>query len=48
MGTHKQHKQEIVVSQRLSETDMIGLHNACDCFVMPSYGESFAGQQQKH
>ena len=41
MGTHKQHKQEIVVSERLSETDMIGLHNACDCFVMPSYGESF-------
>tara|TARA_B100002019_G_C21261547_1_gene597024 strand:+ start:389 stop:1507 length:1119 start_codon:yes stop_codon:yes gene_type:complete len=41
MGTHKQHKQEIVISQRLSDEDLIGLHNACDCFVLPSYGESF-------
>lgn len=38
----KQHyKREIVITERLSDEDMIGLHNACDCFVMPSYGESF-------
>jgi glycosyltransferase involved in cell wall biosynthesis len=41
MGTHKHQKQEIIISERLSEVDMIGLHNACDCFVLPSYGESF-------
>lgn len=41
MGTHKQNKQEIVITQRLSDIDLVGLHNACDCFVMPSYGESF-------
>lgn len=41
MGTHKLHRQEIIISQRLSDEDMIGLHSSCDCFVMPSCGESF-------
>jgi len=38
----KQHyKREIVITERFSDEDMIGLHNACDCFVMPSCGEAF-------
>jgi len=35
------YKSEIIITDRLSDTDMVGLHNACDCFVMPSCGESF-------
>lgn len=38
---HKQYKQEIIISDRLSDLDLIGLHNYCDCFVSSSYGESF-------
>jgi glycosyltransferase involved in cell wall biosynthesis len=34
-------RSEYVVTERLSDQDMIGLHNVCDCFVMPSYGEAF-------
>lgn len=34
-------RDEFVVTDRLSDQDMIGLHNACDCFVMPSYGEAY-------
>lgn len=35
------YKKEIIITERLSDEDMVGLHNACDCFVMPSRGESF-------
>lgn len=35
------YKKEIVITDRLSYQDIIGLHNACDCFIAPSYGESF-------
>jgi len=35
------YKKEIVITESLSYKDLIGLHNACDCFVMPSYGEAF-------
>ena len=41
LNIRKQHKQEIIIPDRLSKTDMVGLHNSCDCFVMPSLGESF-------
>lgn len=41
LRTNKQYKQEIIISERLSRLDLVGLHNNCDCFVMPSYGESF-------
>jgi glycosyltransferase involved in cell wall biosynthesis len=34
------YKKEIVITDRLSYQDVIGLHNACDCFVSSSYGES--------
>jgi glycosyltransferase involved in cell wall biosynthesis len=35
------YKQEIIITDYLSYKDKIGLHNACDCFISPSYGESF-------
>lgn len=35
------YKKEIIITERLSDKDLIGLHNACDCFVMPSRGEAF-------
>lgn len=41
LNIRQQYANEILITDRLSDLDMIGLHNACDCFVMPSYGESF-------
>lgn len=41
LNISKKYKQEIVITDRLSDKDIIGLHNSCDCFVMPSYGEAF-------
>lgn len=35
------YKQEVIICDRLSDLDLLGLHNSCDCFVMPSYGEAF-------
>jgi len=32
---------EIIITQRFSEREMMMLHHTCDCFVMPSYGESW-------
>lgn len=37
----KQYKQEIIITERLTDSDMIDLHNTCHCFVMPSFGEAF-------
>lgn len=34
-------RDEYIVTERLSDVDMIGLHNASDCFVMPSFGEAY-------
>lgn len=34
-------RDEFVITDRLSDQDLIGLHNACDCFVMPSLGEAY-------
>lgn len=41
MSTKGRFKKELVITNRLSYEDMIKLHNACDCFIMPSYGEAF-------
>mgnify|MGYP003152310994 FL=1 len=41
LNLKKQYKQEVVISDRLSDLDLLGLHNYCDCFVSASYGESF-------
>lgn len=37
----REYKKEIIITQKLTDDDMIGLHNACHCFVMPSFGEAF-------
>lgn len=41
LGISKKYKKEIIITDPLSYKDIIGLHNSCDCFVMPSYGEAF-------
>ena len=35
------YKKEIVITDTLQELDIYKLHNTCDCFVSPSYGESW-------
>ena len=32
---------EIIISQRLTEEQIMGLHASCDCYVSPSYGEAW-------
>lgn len=41
MSTGNKFKKEIIITERLSDEQMIGLHNACDCFVNAAYGEAF-------
>jgi len=41
MNIRQRYKNEIIITDRLTDKDMVGLHNSCDCFVMPSCGESF-------
>jgi len=41
MGTGNKFKKEIIITERLTNEQMIGLHNACDCFVNAAYGEAF-------
>lgn len=41
LGISRKYKKEILLTQSISYKDIIGLHNACDCFIAPSYGESF-------
>lgn len=36
------YKKEIVISQRLTETDLMSLHKTCNCFVLPSHGEAWS------
>ena len=35
------YKEELIVTDRLSEEEVYRLHTSCDCFVMPSYGEAW-------
>ena len=35
------YKNEIVVTEYLEEQTLLALYNSCDCFVMPSHGESW-------
>jgi glycosyltransferase involved in cell wall biosynthesis len=35
------YKSEIIITTYISEEDMLRLHANCDCFVNPSYGESW-------
>ncbi len=41
MGTGNKFKKEIIITERLTNEQIIGLHNACDCFVNAAYGEAF-------
>lgn len=41
LGISKKYKKEILITDRMSYKDIIGLHNSCDCFLCPSYGEAF-------
>ncbi len=41
-GEHRDsYKQEIVITERLTEEGMMKLHATCDCFVLPSHGEAW-------
>lgn len=35
------YKEDLVITDLLSEQDLYRLHSACDCFVLPSYGEAW-------
>jgi len=37
----KYYKPEIVICSRLSNEELYGLHQMCQCFVAPSFGEGF-------
>lgn len=34
-------KDEIIITEKVSQSQLFSLHNACDCFVSTSYGEAF-------
>lgn len=38
----EQYKKELVITARLTDNDINALHQMCDCFVMPSAGESWS------
>ena len=35
------YKEDLIITDRLNEETLRRLHAACDCFVMPSYGEAW-------
>ncbi len=37
-----QYKKELIITDKMSENDLMALHQECDCFVQPSYGEAFS------
>jgi len=41
LNIRTKYKKEIIITDRLSYKDVIGLHNSCDCLIAPSYGEAF-------
>ena len=41
LNISNKYKKEILITENLPDKDIIGLHNSCDCLVMPSYGEAF-------
>ena len=38
----RMYKQEAVLSSRIPEQDLYGLHQYCDCFICPSHGEAWS------
>jgi glycosyltransferase involved in cell wall biosynthesis len=41
LNISQRYKKEIIITEKLPYSDIIGLHNSCDCLVSPSYGEAF-------
>ncbi len=41
-GGINNYKKEIIITDRLTDKGILDLHATCDCFVMPSYGESWS------
>ncbi len=41
-GKIENYKDEVLITDRLTEHGMMRLHAACDCFVQPSYGEAWS------
>ena len=41
LANKSKYKKEIIITDNMSYKDIIGPHNACNCFVAPSYGEAF-------
>lgn len=41
LNIRKIYQQELIICDRLSDKDLVGLHNASDCFVVSSCGEAF-------
>lgn len=39
---HSYYKPEVIMTERLSENQLIGLHRFGDCFVNPSFGEAWS------
>ena len=35
------YKEDLIITDFLSQEDLYRLHSGCDCFVMPSYGEAW-------
>lgn len=36
------YKQEVIVTDKVSEENLLSLHQYCDCFVCPSHGEAWS------
>lgn len=41
-GSEEDYHNEIVITERLNEEQVLGIHQSCDCFVMPSSGEGWS------
>jgi glycosyltransferase involved in cell wall biosynthesis len=41
LNISQRYKKEIIITEKLPYSDIISLHNSCDCLVSPSYGEAF-------
>jgi glycosyltransferase involved in cell wall biosynthesis len=39
--TRKNFKEEIILTDRLSQEQLFSIHQTCDCFISVSYGEAF-------
>ena len=35
------YKEDLIITNFVSDEDICRIHNSCDCFVMPSYGEAW-------